>query len=130
MSLDRVSQAGVAFTALIFAALGVACAVAPERMAAAVGLVAATGTARAEVMAMYGGLELGIGAFLLQCMRRDLDLALQFVALSLGGLGGLRLVGMLVHGGDWALLGFFLLSELGGAALALVLLRMRKARGA
>lgn len=127
MTLDQLSRAGVAFTAAVFGVLGVACAVAPERMAASVGLAASSGTAKAEVMAMYGGLELGIAAFLLHCMGRDLDLALRFVALSLGGLGALRLVGMLLHGGDWALLGFFLASELGGAALALVLLRQRGA---
>lgn len=121
--LDRVARAGVALTALIFGGLGLACAVAPARMAATVSLVAESPTAQAEVMAMYGGLELGIAAFLVHCMRRDLDLALRFVALSLGGLGGLRLVGLLVHGGDWSLLGWFLASELGGAALAVALLR-------
>lgn len=129
MKLEVISRAGVALTALVFAVLGVACAVAPERMAASVSLGASSPTAQAEVMAMYGGLELGIAAFLLYCMRRDLELALSFVALSLGGLGSLRLIGLLVHGGDFSLMGWFLLAELGGAAGAVgLLLAGRRAR--
>lgn len=124
MTRELAARALILLTALIFGALGIACVVAPGALMETVQVEASTPVAKAEIMAMYGGLQLGLAAFLGLCARRDPRLGLWLVALSLGGLGAMRLVGLLRYGGEWSLLGWFLLSELSGAVAAAVLLGM------
>ena len=63
-----------------------------------VGLVPSEGTGRAELRAMYGGLDLGIGAFLAWGAWRPDGArpALAFGALALGGLACGRAVGIVL----------------------------------
>ena len=88
----------LALGGLSFAAFGVWLMVAPRALAG-VGLSADSPNARAEVRAMYGGLELGIATFLLLCLRgpdlTQLGLHLQFLLLL--GLGAGRLIGILIE---------------------------------
>jgi len=81
-----------------FAAFGIWLMITPRALAA-VDLNPLSPNARAEVRAMYGGLELGIAIFLLLCLRgpdlTQIGLHLQFLALV--GLGGGRLIGVAIE---------------------------------
>lgn len=107
--------------AISFAVFGIWLMVRPRALAA-VDIAADTGNARAEIRAMYGGLELGIAAFLaLSLWRPELsEAALWFQLLALGGLVLGRLIGIGVErGGVKGLLWFFAAIETGAVLLTL-----------
>ena len=80
-----------------FAAFGLAFTLFPAPMAALVQIELPTDTARTDFVATYGGLELGVAAFLWVCTRRDerVHLGLVASALVLAGFGITRLAGIL-----------------------------------
>jgi hypothetical protein len=87
----------VGFSGVLFVLIGLGSLVAPEAMVAPVGLSAPDALARGEVRAMYGGLEIGLGAFLGWCvLQKALRPGLLCTAFALGGLGVAR-------AGSWAL---------------------------
>lgn len=103
-----------------FLCFGVGFAVVPEGMGAFVGLEMPTPAARADVRAIYGGLEVGVGAFLLACARRREWLLPGLVAAgyAFGFVAACRLGGVMRDGATDALtLGAFAV-EVGAAALA------------
>ena len=94
MSLDRVVLA-LSSAFVLFA--GLVCIVAPASFAQQAGLSAAPG-ALTEIRAFYGGLQVGIGCFLIWCIRqRTMTFAgLLLVAFAVGGAGIARVLGMLI----------------------------------
>lgn len=119
------ARAVLVLAVLAFAGFGIMLLIWPERLAG-VGLQVDTALARIEVRGFYGGLELGIAAFLAWCatsphrFRPGLTLA----ALALGGTAAGRLVGIALEGGTttgamWSLVAL----ELTGVALSVVALR-------
>ncbi len=94
MSLDRVV---LALSSAFVLLAGVACVVAPASFAQQAGLSAAP-SALTEIRAFYGGLQVGIGCFLIWCIRqRTLIFAgLLLVAFVVGGAGIARVLGMLI----------------------------------
>jgi F0F1-type ATP synthase assembly protein I len=116
--------------AIAFGAFGVQWLVDPIAMASPLGIVLTNGDATSDARAVYGGMELGMAAFLLYSAsskdRRTQGLAA--AALSLFGLGTCRLIGILLgHGvsaGTYQLLG----TDLAGTTLcAVTFLVSRKA---
>lgn len=91
----KLARAYLAFLALVFLGLGVWFLLDPGA-GKLVGLVPSEGTGRAELRAMYGGLDLGIGAFLAWGAARQswARPALAFGALALLGLALGRAVGI------------------------------------
>lgn len=83
-------------SAWMFLGLGVAFVVNPQGMAGGIEIVLPTATARTDLMATYGGIELGLGVFLLLCWRRRewLGAGLMLNGLVFAGLGSTRLLGM------------------------------------
>jgi hypothetical protein len=107
--------------ALSFAFFGVWLLVRPTALRG-VGVVAENSDGRAELRAMYGGLELGIAAFLGLCLLRpdftEPGLWMQLVAL--GGIALGRLIGIsLEKGGVTKLLWFFAAIEILATAVTL-----------
>ena len=94
MSLDRVV---LALNGVLCLLAGVACVVAPASLAEQAGLSMAP-SALTEIRAFHGGLLVGLGCFQIWCIRRPtLTFAgLLMVALSVGGAGIARVLGMLV----------------------------------
>ena len=94
MALDRVVLALNAAFAFVS---GVACVVAPETLAQQIGM-SVIPTVSTEIRAFYGGQLIGVGLFLMWCMRRaDLTVVgLVLIAISVGGVGLARTLGMLV----------------------------------
>jgi len=108
--------------ALAFGAFGVQWLLDPVAMASPLGIVLTNGDATSDARAVYGGMELGMAAFLLYSAaskdRRTQGLAA--AALSLFGLGTCRLIGIVlgqgVGAGTYQLLG----TDLAGTTLCTV----------
>lgn len=84
-----------------FVGFGAAYALRPDRMAALTDLTLPSPTARADFVATYGGLQLGVGLFLLACARRAawIEPGLWAVVAGLAGLASLRTLTILRHRG-------------------------------
>ena len=118
MRSDPVPRALLALGLVAFGGFGLAFSLFPTGMAALVDVTATSGSARADVAATYGGLEMGVAAFLALCLRRGaVRLGLEAAALAFLGLGGVRLVHLLLGGGS-ALVWGLVVAEALGAGLA------------
>lgn len=94
----------------------------PQAMFADIGLTVPSGSPVTELRAVYGGLEVGLGLFLLVCAWRggvatELGLLLSF--LSFLGLAAYRAVGMAVESPQVALMSTLLMMEAAGVVFAL-----------
>jgi hypothetical protein len=91
---------------LIFSGYGLACFLNPQLPAGLAGLVIASGDGFAEIGAMYGGLQLGVGIFCLLCAaRRDYTRpGLVLLVLGIGCLAVTRLIS--AWDADWAVGGY------------------------
>jgi len=94
MSLARVV---LALNAAFVLLSGFACVIAPASLAQQAGL-SVIPSALTEIRAIYGGLTIGMGCFLIWCLRhRELTFAgLLLVAFGVGGAGMARILGMLI----------------------------------
>lgn len=92
---------------------------------AKVGIAGSTPTGRIELRAFYGGMEIGLGAFLIACaMRPEWQVAgLWLVLLANGGTALARLIGIGLAGAFSPFLAGALVWELGFSALAALALR-------
>jgi hypothetical protein len=110
-----------------FVGFGLAYAIAPVRMAALTQVAVPTGTARADFTATYGGLQLGIGVFLLLCTRTPAWTipGLWAALTTMGGFAALRILGILrAHGRLGAAIWIALAIEILGVALTLIALQL------
>lgn len=117
MTLSRV----VLWISIIgFAGFGNAFLLFPETMAALVDVDLRTDTARADFMATYGGLELGVAAFLFYCTLRDdrLHVGLMAAGLVVSGFAVGRFAGLVIADGTDPVMVIFLGIELFGAAIS------------
>lgn len=110
---------------LAWAGFGVSLYAFPDRLDG-VGLIADTALGRTEVRAFYGGLELGIAAFLAWCLavpsRTRVGLVAAALTVGFTGLG--RLSGIALEGFESSsLMWTFACIELSAAALSLWALR-------
>lgn len=124
---DKLTQGLVIGTlclgALAFAAFGVQWLVRPDAMAHELGILLTNGDATSDARAVYGGMELGFGAFLAYSAwspaRRTQGVAAAMMVLF--GLGIARLIGIvLAEGGVTSGTRQLLVTDLGGAALCTV----------
>lgn len=121
----------LAVTVLVLAALGflgfgVAIVAAPEAVLGGVGI---TGTPAGvvELRAFYGGLELGLAAFLLACAAKPAwrQPGLWLVALGNGGIAAARLLGIALSGEFTGFFAAALVWEIGFTLAAILALRPR-----
>ena len=107
-------------TGLIYLAFGIFFLVAPEQAATIVSYWLGGPTAFTEARAFYGGLEIGLAAFLTVCagVRRFVPVGLLAVLLLCGGTAAARLVGMVVDESRSTVVLVSLATELVVAALA------------
>ena len=105
MNVERFARLVLGLSALAFAGIGAAFLVAPEAMAARVGVSLAGAAAANDVRAVYGGLQLGVAACLVWCARRPETLrsGLAVQLFTFGGLAAARLVSLLLDGNPGAL---------------------------
>lgn len=118
------ARAFLVFIGLTFIVFGVWLLLDPEVLTRLIGLKMETVSARTEIRAFYGGLELGIGVFLLGCamFRNGLKSGLGLVACTLGGAGVARLVSLVQDGREGWQMALITVLEIGATLLALILL--------
>ena len=115
------------FSAFLWLSYGIFCFLQPSFLEQAAGLVGNSATAVTEIRAMYGGLEVGIGAFCAVALVRSslVRPALLMLCFLLSGLAGARLAGLVLDGSasgyTLGALGF----EIASAVIALVLVQRR-----
>jgi hypothetical protein len=132
MGMSNVGRVVTLLSGLLFAGFGAAFAAFPAAMSAYVGIELPTPTAATDVRAVYGGLEIGFGIFLLACaFSRTWGLAgLAAAALALAGLAAARVGGIVADGSPTPITFSLLAGELSGLAIAGgALLYERRARG-
>lgn len=114
---------------LTFAAFGLWLLADPDALTRLAGIGMEGPQARNELRAFYGGLEIGIGIFLLGCAlrRQRVDFGLGLIACALGGAGLARLASILQDGTEGWRMPAIAAVEIGAAAVALVLLGARPA---
>ncbi len=114
---------------LMFLGFGLAFAAAPWSMANLVGLQAASPQAVTELRAFYGGLEIGLGAFMIAsaATRRWMRAGLQFLLVVCGGIAAGRVFGLAIDNSGSALMWVALATELTGVVLAVVALNSLEA---
>jgi hypothetical protein len=112
----------LATAAVLFAAFGVAFAVAPRRLAAMVDIALPTNTATIDFVATYGGFEIGFAIFLLYCLMRleRVRLGLLASGWAVTGFAVTRAIGLLVVGGARPVMYGALAFETACATLAFV----------
>lgn len=123
--MDRVL---LGISATVFAGIGAWTLVDPVGPLADVGVAPVDDRGLVELRAMYGGLELGMAAFLAWCAAdvARVRVGLVGATLTIGGLGTARLLSWLALRPEGWLLPALCAVELGGAALgAVVLARSR-----
>lgn len=108
-----------------FLAFGLWLLIDPAGGLSKVGIAGTTATGRIELRAFYGGMEIGLGAFLIACaMRPEWQVAgLWLVLLANGGTALARLIGIGLAGAFSPFLAGALVWELGFSALAALALR-------
>jgi Domain of unknown function (DUF4345) len=109
--------------ALGFAGFGAAYALLPSDMAALTGIVLPDFSATIDFAATYGGLQLGLAAFLAICSAREelVRPGLMAGGWTLAGIAAVRLAGIALDGGNVIpMLYFGLTLELAGAVLLLL----------
>jgi hypothetical protein len=118
-----VTRLFLGFSALVWLPYGLFCAVQPTYLAHAAGVIASSPTALTEIRAMYGGLEVGIGALCLcALLRRPLVRpALLMLCFVCAGLGLTRLAGLVIDGSGSGYTFGALALEIPSALLASVL---------
>lgn len=116
----KTSRGVLWISVIAFAGFGVAFLLFPERMAALVDVELRSDTARADFMATYGGLELGVAAFLLYCTRSDdrLRLGLTAAGMAVSGFAAGRLAGLVGSDEIRPVMLAFLCLELLGAVIS------------
>jgi len=115
----------LALSALVWLPYGLWCFARPEILAEFAGVAGTTGTAVAELRAMYGGLQMAIGVLALVGLARPAlrrGLVMTFGVLT-GGLGVARLLAVLLGAGLSGYTGGALVVELGSVVWVLALLR-------
>ncbi|MGH8109073.1 MAG: DUF4345 domain-containing protein [Arenimonas sp.] len=116
----------ITIAGLGFLAFGILFLCWPDMLLPGVGIQALQPHAQAEIRAMYGGLELGLGFLLLNCFTIERQrLGLQLSLASYGGLALARAISMWMLGVATPYLWFALAWEAVIAALALLALRRK-----
>ena len=115
----------LALSALLWLPYGVYCFAQPGSLAEAAGVAFQSPTGSTELRAMYGGLQIAIGALaglaaLRSALARSALLAIAFLT---AGLGSARLLGVALDGGFSSYTAMGLGFEFTSAVVALVLLR-------
>ncbi len=110
---------------LLWVPYGIYCFVQPGALAEAAGVVSTSATGSTELRAMYGGLQVAIGALALAgFLRENLTAsALLAIAFLCGGLFSARLLGLVFDGGFSAYTGMGLAFEAVSLSFALLLFR-------
>ncbi len=127
LSLERVT---LFVSLLIFLGFGSWLFIAPQALEP-LGIQLLEPAARIDVRATYGGMELGLAAFLLLCLLRDawVRVGLTAAGCVIAGFGCARLAAIALEGQGTPLMWRFVAIELASTLLILWVLKRRPAEG-
>ena len=110
---------------LVFAVIGGWTLLAPNAVAKVIEIMLPTPSATVDFMALYGGFELGYGAFLVWCAVRKayLPAGLLSLVFGVGATAGARILGMATQGQVQPVFYQFLAFGVGTVVLAVLFLR-------
>ena len=96
------ARAFLIFNGIVFGSYGVLCLFDPATVTEFTDMQLPTITATIEARAMYGGLQLTMGLFLLYCARQAMLVSqgLMVAIFIFAGLAGARAFGLAIDGGD------------------------------
>ncbi len=125
--MNRFSNVLLYLGGLGFLAFGLWLVVDPAGGLAGVDIGATSPAGLIELRAFYGGLELGLGAFLIACARKPewQRAGLWLTALGNGGIGLTRIAGIAMAGVFTPFFAYALVWEIGFSLAALIALRRR-----
>jgi hypothetical protein len=128
----KLSTVGLLTAASGFTGFGIACLIRPKSMLARVDVRARSARGRTELRAMYGGMEVGLGAFFAAAAFRPewSRPALWAQMLGLGGLAASRLAGILHDRPRGLLMPALFAAEATATVLGAVALVMERRRDA
>lgn len=115
---------------IVFLGFGLAGVFTPEDIAKQINFVVELPAAKMEFMATYGGFFLGIGAFMLYCLKGNVELGLISVVFTMGAIFSTRMIGYAVYGGADELQITYAVAELFSVIVALAVLWKRPVRNA
>ncbi|MCX7033461.1 MAG: DUF4345 family protein [Arenimonas sp.] len=126
--MERFRITVLSLAGLGFLGFGLAIVAAPEAVLGPVG-ISGTTAGLIELRAFYGGLELGLAAFLFACAAKPdwREAGLWSVALGNGGIAAARLLGIGLTGEFTGFFAAALVWEIGFTLAAIIALRARKA---
>jgi len=124
----KFSRIVLALSGLVFMGFGVAFLFWPSQMTLRVGIPLVTMTGTTDVRAIYGGLEIGFGVFLLVAAARRTWVIPGLLATlcTLAGMGLSRALGIALDGGPDSITSALLASEVSGAAITLLALLLER----
>ncbi|MCO4745271.1 MAG: DUF4345 family protein [Proteobacteria bacterium] len=127
--MQRAPSILVMLSALVYAGIGLFCLVDPVTALDPVGLAPTSDLGMVEARAMYGGLQLGMGAFLIWTLGTPERTRIGLVAatLSIGGLGLARLLSYGLAPTEGIVMPLLFSIELGGAIAGAAALRLTSA---
>ncbi len=118
----------LAVSALVFLGIGLVFLAAPESLLPRVNITAPPGTALTDIRAVYGGLDLGVGIFLVFCIvRRQVRLGLAASGFTFGGLACARLIGIAIDAEQQTITYILLVAEILGTAMVMLSLYLGRA---
>lgn len=108
---------------IVFLGFGLAGVFTPEDIARQINFVVEVPAAKMEFMATYGGFFLGIGAFMLYCLKDNIELGLISVMFTMGAIFITRMIGYAVYGSADELQITYAVAELFSVIVALAVLK-------
>ncbi len=122
--MNKYSRLFLGISALAWLPYGLFCFSMPGFLEKAAGVMSTTPTGLTEIRAMYGGLQMGIGALALAALFREALVrpTIFMLAFLYGGLAGTRVLGLLMDGGPSGYTIFALSFELPATIIAIWLL--------
>jgi len=95
----KTKQVILSFYAALFILFGIVALVSPTLISSVINFELQTPVANIEFMATYGGLFLGLGLFMLHCIKSNINIGLVCVLLTMGSMLLSRASGAFIFGG-------------------------------
>jgi len=108
----KAKQVVLSFYSVLFILFGITALVSPTLISSVINFELQTPVANMEFMATYGGLFLGLGLFMLYCIKSNISIGLVCVLLTMGSMLISRIAGAFIFGGVDLIQSIYICGEL------------------
>ena len=119
----KIGKYVLAYSGLLFPAFGIAASAVPQMVTEAIHYSLTSPIAQTEFLATYGGLFIGLAAFMLYCCNGRIGVGLMCVLFTMGAMLLTRAAGYALHGSGDLVQYIYLAGELFTVVLVVALLR-------